>query len=452
MGDYREAHMALAEARAYLKMAAPYFSSTVYAFRIVWVPDLKTLGVTTSLVCAIDPEWFLSLSSVKMRASCLAHECMHILRGMDRILGMEDKDLANVAADIPINDDMLSIKNTAWTWELPSWACTSEKFREKGLAQFVAGLTMEEYYDLLKALPKEPMGNKGGPKNGKGAGGKQGGAGGKPYSVGGQKIENKIFAGGCGSIAGNPLSQGLEEKLNAAHGRSSAEVSHIRKESIRALQAHERRGRGSTPDFLKDLLTWEDQAPLVPWREILRYVIRKSTGRIMAGHSDFSLKRPSKRSYARGMLRPGLISQKTQVALIEDSSGSMGEEQILTARTEACSVLTQLGIDQALFLDADADVASMQYIRVRDIPTLPVTGRGGTDFRPALKALEAMRPRPDLVIYFTDGDGTAPDEPPKRMEVVWCIVPSSYQRVPADWGTTIIMSDSQEVRDSYNTT
>ena len=78
---------------------------------------------------------------------------------------------------------------------------------------------------------------------------------------------------------------------------------------------------------------------------------------------------------------------------------------------------------------------------MRDIRDLPVVGRGGTDFRPAIELAQTLRPRPDLLVYSTDGDGTAPNEPPPNMEVVFLIVPSHYNKTPATWGHTVIMAD-----------
>jgi len=48
-----------------------------------------------------------------------------------------------------------------------------------------------------------------------------------------------------------------------------------------------------------------------------------------------------------------------------------------------------------------------------------------------------------VLIYFTDGDGFAPEEEPRGLSVIWCVVPSYYRRPPADWGKVIYV-DSDE--------
>ena len=45
--------------------------------------------------------------------------------------------------------------------------------------------------------------------------------------------------------------------------------------------------------------------------------------------------------------------------------------------------------------------------------------------------------RPDVIIYFTDGDGPAPDRPPS-MPVIWCLTPLGSR--PVAWGCEIQMS------------
>ncbi len=66
-----------------------------------------------------------------------------------------------------------------------------------------------------------------------------------------------------------------------------------------------------------------------------------------------------------------------------------------------------------------------------------VHGRGGTDLRPPFEAQFLAKIRPDVVIYFTDGDGPAPDRPPS-MPVVWCLTPLGSR--PVAWGREIQMS------------
>lgn len=430
-----QAALDLIEARAYVQHKAPYFSSTVLNLIPVWHEGLGTLGVTDRLVCVIDPVFWVELPSVKMRASCLVHEVLHVLLDLERVAVMKavDADLANVAADIPINDGMTRAEG-GQLWELPEWGHFS---RTHG---FEEGLPAEAYFELL--LKKQKKCESGGnPKPG------------EEYKIGDATVANKIFAGGCGSVVGNQLLPEVEDKLNIEKGRSPTEVAQVRKEGARELHEHAKRqaeqGRGYLPSYLQEFLDWADTKPAVPWKTLCRSVLRTAASRITTGRSDYSMRRPSSRSYTRGLLRPGLVDYELNVLYVEDSSGSMGKEQLQTSRVEFCSVMRQLGLQRAHFMDADADVSSAQYISLSRIKSLPVSGRGGTDFRPAFKAALTLKPKPDLVVYATDGDGYAPAEAPKGFETIFLIVPSPWQRIPAPWGTTIVMSDDEGVRSAH---
>ncbi len=65
-----------------------------------------------------------------------------------------------------------------------------------------------------------------------------------------------------------------------------------------------------------------------------------------------------------------------------------------------------------------------------------VKGRGGTDFRPPLEPAFLRPLRPGLVIYFTDGEGEAPQRAPPY-PLIWCLVPGG--KSPATWGRVIRM-------------
>ena len=420
---------ALAVTRAYVRKRAPYVSSILYGLVPYLVTGLGTLGVTDKMVCIIDAKWFLSLD-LDTRGGVIFHEINHVLRDLKRMDRFPDADLANIAFDLPINHD----ERTAG-WKLPDWAKYPETYN------LPPGLTGEEYYRLLeKQQKKQPKGGtKGKPSKGKGKGGS------------GQSNGHGVCGGHCGSIAGRAIDADLEKKANEEVGRSKSDKERIQRQAIREIQDAAKRGgagRGSMPASFQEWLEFSpDDKPLVPWKSILSRVLRRTTGRIQAGRQDFSLARPSKRSMTRGIPRPGLIDRKITLVFIEDSSGSMGKKQLKHVRLEIAGIMKQMGIDEAWFMDADAAVAAPpRRVRMKDIMSIPVHGGGGTNFIPALEMAMSLKPKPDGIVYLTDGDGTAPEYPPRGVEVIWCIVPSKWQRKPADWGHLIVCTDDEEIR------
>ena len=447
----RECMQVLAAARACLFKKAPYLSHIMYGLVPRVVSGVHTVGVTQGMVLYINPDWFLDVGNelpetlkpserrkqtTELRSGLLAHEVMHVLRGQERIRRMPNHELANIAFDIPINHDLEKSG-----FSLPEGGIFPRTF------DLPEGLTGEQYYDLLQKKMDQVQKFCGGAFGGGSAGEGQGE---DQEGEGGGHDQRGAAAGRCGSCGGHTDNSELERQLDAEAGRAPADKQRLRKETIREIEATVALGRGTIPSSLQELLKEKPGLSIIPWKLQLSRIIRKATGRIVCGQADFSMRRPSKKSYTRGILRPGMVDRKVEVGFVEDSSGSMGMEQLLSARTEATAVFKQLGISDAWFVDADADVAvEPKRIRLSDIAVLPVHGRGGTNFIPAIEKMQTLRPKPDICIYLTDGDGVAPEHSPQGMEVVWCIVPTPNGRRPATWGHLVVVSDQQELREPY---
>lgn len=404
----------LAEFRAVVRIKAGYVSALLYGLIPQFVEGLGTMGVTKNLVHLVDPVWIMRFDEFK-GAFLYMHEISHVMRDTHGRRGDRDPILWNKAADIPINDDLI---DAGWTPpdgdDAPLIAATFG---------FPKGLSAEEYYDLLLQQQQK--------KGGKGKDPDE-----KPH----------LCSGHCGGVAGNPTDG--EQKLDEEIGRSPLDTKSIQRQVLDDLKRHVAQGRGTVPAGFKSLLTLDKKKSKIRWRNKVRSLLRKASGRVKRGGRDFSLSRPSHGSYARGIPRPGLIEQEPVILFIEDTSGSMGRPQLQAARREARAVLTSLGITRAWWMDADAAVsAPPRMISVRDLEKIPVHGGGGTDFRPALEAGMRLRPRPNIIVYLTDGDGTAPRSAPPGVVVIWCIVPSYHNKRPAPWGHAVIMRDEGDEKE-----
>jgi len=154
------------------------------------------------------------------------------------------------------------------------------------------------------------------------------------------------------------------------------------------------------------------------WRSLLRRYV----GEVL--EPDASLARPPRRFPELVGIVPGRARQavKPEVMAVIDTSGSItnsllemidGELRLL-ARSSSVTV-------------AECDAEIHRAYRYRRLES--VTGRGGTDFRPPLEAKFLREHRTDLVIYFTDGFGPAPEKAP-RVPVIWCLVPRGKRLPP----------------------
>lgn len=285
---------------------------------------------------------------------------------------------------------------------------------------------MEEYYDLLKNLKDK------------------------------NKLPNKkqdVCNGQCGGIAGSggsPSQEQLEKELDEQVGRPQADVKGKQKAAAEEIRKGvSAQGRGNVSADLQQCIDLLDAPPKVHWTAELRHTLSRSLNKIAMGGSDYSMSRPSTRAFARddGIVKPGLVSYEPEILLCLDTSGSMGQDELQTSFREAIGVVRAVGAKSVWFMQADAAVtAKPKLTSIRELKSMTIKGRGGTDFRPAIKHARTMKPKPDILIYFTDGDGYAPAEKPKGLSVVWCVVPSRYGRsqAPAPWGKTIFVEQDAE--------
>ena len=400
--------------RAYINTRADYYDSMLYNMAVVAVSDPSvTMGITKGLVLYVSSAWLLNdpeVSTDAVLGGCLVHECEHPLRGMDRLETIGNKELANIAGDLAINDNLRDNK-----WALPSWVLYPDKL---GLPP---NLTLEEYADLLRNN-----------KNGSADKAKEG--------------TPKIGSGACGSGGGSAVDPNLEEELDAAHGKPQAEVECIRKQTLDDIE--EAAGRDTIPGHLKQLIAFRNKKPDVNWKSLLRRVVNRSFQHV-AGATDYSLRNPSIGCLLMGIYVAGTVGKKLNIAVCEDTSMSMGEHQLQEARAEAYHLMRQAGVEEILHVQADTEVNSAKKVSIKELPTVGYHGRGGTDFIPTFKYLNTVRPRPNLVVYFTDGDGPAPPTPPKGMQVIWCIVRSPYARRPAKWGHVVVCDKNQKLAAPY---
>ena len=433
-------------ARAFIKKKGPYFTAMTYSLIPRPRPGYGTVSTSKNLIMVYDPDWFEALSTEKA-AGALVHEGMHVFRKhFERSEGFPDKRRYNVAGDLSINPDLREMG-----WELPDGALFPKYY---GFPEFLGA---EEYYHLLEKLEsKQEKEQKKQQKKGSGKGDPQPGPGqpgqGPPQPGQGPAQPpkdphgNGACAGGCGGAAGNPRPEEQEEEDAVRQEepealKSDVDIQAIVKQTAKEMSDFVSQGRGTLPRHLVELANAALAPPKVKWRQVLPRLIRRATGKMEAGGQDFSKRRPSKRSFMRGMLVPGMISNEPEIVMIRDTSGSMGKKQLQDAQNEAVGVMRQMGIDEVWFMDADAAAGKPKRVRVRDIPKLPITGRGGTDFGPAIERAAKLNPRPNVILYFTDGDGPTPDFPPRGVEVVWVIVKSYWNKKPCDWGHCVFVDD-----------
>ncbi len=155
------------------------------------------------------------------------------------------------------------------------------------------------------------------------------------------------------------------------------------------------------------------------WRQVLQRILDRYVP------ADYTWLRPSRRSQALGVYLPGPLRRAWSIGVILDTSGSILEDEYREF-LEALRLLLQDRPVQEVIL-AEADVELQRVERFEDPPPSTALrwasrrrGYGGTFFHIPIRQLLEKYPHLDLIIYFTDGYGVYPREPP-RVPIVWVL-------------------------------
>ncbi len=150
----------------------------------------------------------------------------------------------------------------------------------------------------------------------------------------------------------------------------------------------------------------------IHWRELLyRYIAEFAK-------STYSFMPPNPKYLYRGICLPSLSSDLLRIVIAVDTSGSVDEELLGTFLGEVDGIMQSYGNYEIDLITADAKVQSHKVFLPGEALEYSVKGGGGTDFRPVFEHIEREVSYPTLLLYFTDGMGTFPDEAP-GYDVMW---------------------------------
>jgi predicted metal-dependent peptidase len=163
-----------------------------------------------------------------------------------------------------------------------------------------------------------------------------------------------------------------------------------------------------------------------------RHLLRRYVGKALEVRPGFD--RPPRRFPELVGILPGQRRRpaRPRILAIVDTSGSITPEWLERIDAELARLARRYVVT---VVECDSAVQRAYPYR----PLAAVAGRGGTDLRPPLERGFLRAHRAELVVYFTDGFGPAPERPPEP-PVIWCLVPGG--EAPATWGRCIPMVES----------
>lgn len=413
----------LLNARTRLLAQRPYLHHIVLEMQPVEGHDQETMGIDRHLRLFYHPavlQW-----PEKDLVGVLYHETLHVLREHEMRLerfnqvrvGRGERPTQrlaeNVAADLEINDDVMEEISCGLVASLPDPLLPAKY-------GFSDGEPMEVYYNLLEKQAQEQRAKQ--KKSGQGAQ-PQGMEPGGGDDGSGSNNSSDISCGdatGCGTFSiravPNDLAQ-QAEKQGAEAVLSPEMVERLVEQVGQAIEeAQERaqasadrwsRGRGTVPGALVRWAAYRREAGYSWQRELARLVRSEIVGSAGPRHLP-TFRVPSRRQSAISLsstaILPGKGRTRPIVAVVNDTSGSMGDEQhglLGDVRRENSAIVEAVG-GEIVAISVDARVQGTQ--RLGRGGNLNLSGGGGTDMRLGIDAATKLWPRPSVIIVLTDGD------------------------------------------------
>lgn len=178
-----------------------------------------------------------------------------------------------------------------------------------------------------------------------------------------------------------------------------------------------------------------EEQPELKWNDVLGAVARRTL------HRKAVRTYPSRRHPGLVGIVPGRRCSKAwkHIMVAIDTSGSMDAPELSQVLAELRE-LQRMGARIAL-IQCDAIIQQHGWLQ-RNEEIRRLYGRGGTSLEPPFSREVLDKYTPDLIMYFTDGHGRAPDRPPANLEVLW-ILTGMTPCVPAKWGRSVCMRPPQ---------
>ncbi len=408
-----ELGMKLAAGRIVAQRAAPYYMHALFGLVPVIVETGK-LGLGGQGTMAVTKDWVLIIEKGALErwtgqeiGAALVHEISHVLRRHHQRAGKREQKTVGIAMDMEINDDLprMGLKLPKGYNNLPS------DIQEPN------GQTFEYYYEKMKQ---------------KGHGG-----------------ASCMF---CGSGAGQKPPN--EEELIPPNTprKTIAESTLIINAVANEIRKQAEHSPGTVPAGVKKWAEVAKKEKEIRWQDQLTRACRRAVS-FVKGAIDTKYLRPSMRQAGLGYgvgkaILPCLVAPVPEVAILFDTSGSMDGDLTKEAAFETDQIMKALKARVTLCV-VDAEVHALQKVGDLQSALRLLKGGGGTDFRPAFKALEEFKPRPNIIIAITDGYAYVPEFNPPGIRVIWCLVGKRPGR-PAKWGDTILATKGASMHNEFD--
>ena len=390
-----------------------FFGAFISRMQFFSTEEVPTLAVDKYARCYVNEKFWYG-SPFEHRVGFIIHESQHPMRnhfGRAEAAAIPPLE-ANICQDAEINDGgkirrFLPHRNIIYP-ENFGWP---------------VGKMFEEYWQLMQQQrDANPGGYSSGSENG------------SPFPGDDASVAN----GDCGSGAtGQRADYELPAPSEGGPGIDESDMEVIRRQVAQDIQEAESRSRGSTGG---SAAMWAQSVlapPKIPWQSKLKANARNFRNWIR-GRSTTNYSRPSRRNCnPRTLVRPGSIDPVPNLAILVDTSGSMGGSIGTAVLSEVQGCLKAGAGNAGTVLVCDAKMQGLR--KVKRVSAMDFKGGGGTDMRIGIEAAASLKERPDYLVILTDGYTPWPQLPPRHMKVIIGLIgtyKASIDSCPS-WATVI---------------
>lgn len=169
----------------------------------------------------------------------------------------------------------------------------------------------------------------------------------------------------------------------------------------------------------------------VNWRKILHHRMSTAIATGIGLRVNYSFARPSRRqSVYQPIITPSFSGEQSgNIAVVVDTSGSMGDVELGQAVGEVCGLLEQFKMPVTIIpCDAQAYKPFIVKTPADRFKIRQLKGGGGTNMVVGIEAALQLRPKPDTILILTDGYTPYPEKPYK-LPIVFGIIKRDTNQV-----------------------
>ena len=418
-----------------LLMRMPFFGRIICSSEWVIVRDPQVrLACTDYRRIFISADIYPSLSEEK-RLAVLAHEVLHIaLRHAFRI-GNRDKNRFEKAADIEVTSVLTD------SFPDPYRIKVKKEWRD---------LTAEQIYELLptrenkthaKSMHSSPKDNKPDEKKpqDKQASDKQSsrnsdsgnssGSGSNAEEVPPGNGEGNDSGDGKSSNYRNRTANGNQEEFSEFRPQFDAETE-MHCSGLSAGMRMDMNRQDISSASIERLLKKLDK-PRVKWETVLRQFLRLYRG------GSYSWVHPNRRFISQGMYLPGRYGRKCFSGIVALDTSPSTREALPRFVSELTGMLAEFGKYDLTIIECAEKVLQVWNVSSEtdfDITQHKFRCGSGTKFSPVFEYVHDHHLVPNVLIYFTDGEGPCPNCT-TAYPVIWMLAKGG--KAPAPWGRAI---------------